>query len=331
MENVKNEIVLVTGAAGFIGSHIAERCLELGYIVRGIDNFSNGTKDNLNHLLANNNFEFIEGDIADFSTCFEICKDVSYVFHEAALGSVPRSIKEPLKYTKNNIVGMHNMLEAASKNNVKKFIYASSSSVYGDNSEIKKSVGNEGNILSPYALTKKFDEEMAKLYFDVYNLNTIGLRYFNVFGERQRENYTYAAVIPKFITSLIYGQEIIINGDGNQSRDFTYVKNVVNANVGIISNNNKNVYGKVYNIACENNISINELYYKISNYLKKETTIKYAEKRKGDIDNSMADLSDTKRDLNYEPLYDFEYGLKKTIDWYVEKSKRKGDSFENNL
>lgn len=331
MENVKDEVILVTGVAGFIGSHIAEECLRIGYKVKGIDNFCNGTRENIKSLLQSKNFEFYEGDIVDFKTCLKICKNVSYVFHEAALGSVPRSIKEPLKYTKNNIVGMHNMLEAALKCNIKKFIYASSSSVYGDNLDTKKRIGREGNVLSPYALTKKVDEEMAKLYFQIYGLNTIGLRYFNVFGERQKINSIYAAVIPKFINSIINNQEIVIYGDGNQSRDFTYVKNVVTANVSIIKNDNKNILGKVYNVACENSITINELYEKISNYLNKKTVVRYSEKRKGDIERSMADLLKTKNELNYVPLYDFDFGIKKTIEWFLQENKKRNDTIEDDI
>ena len=316
MKNEKENLILVTGVAGFIGSHIAEEFLNLGYKVRGIDNFSNGSIDNIELLLLNDNFEFLEGDICEFDTCLNVCKNVSYVFHEAAWGSVPRSIKKPLEYTKNNIVGMHNMLEASVKNNVKKFIYASSSSVYGDNKEIKKSVGNEGNVLSPYALTKKVDEELAKLYYEVYELKTIGLRYFNVFGERQNSNSIYAAVIPKFINSIINDKEIIINGDGNQTRDFTYVKNIVEANINIVSNCNP-IYGRTYNVACGNSLSINELYEKISKYLNKKVSIKYAPERKGDVKNSLADIAETNKYLNYKPLYNFDEGLIKTINWYL--------------
>lgn len=318
METLDKKIILVTGVAGFIGSHIAEECLELGYKVRGIDNFSNGCKENLIELVKCENFEFYEGDITNYNVCLKITKNVFCIFHEAALGSVPRSIKEPLLYTSNNIVGMHNMLEASVVNNVQKFIYASSSSVYGDNKDHKKCIGQEGNILSPYALSKKIDEELAKLYYDLYGLKTVGLRYFNVFGERQKFDSIYSAVIPKFINAIINNEEVLINGTGNQSRDFTYVKNVVYANVELLKNENNLIFGKVYNIGCEKNISINELYNKICKYLNKKTRVKYLPKRAGDVDDSLADLTNSRDFLGYQPIFEFDNGLKQTIHWYLQ-------------
>lgn len=321
MENVKNEIILVTGVAGFIGSHIAEQLIKMGYKVRGLDNLSTGSLINIENLLHADSFEFILGDICDFDTCNKACTNVSYVLHEAALGSVPRSIKEPLEYTKNNIFGTHNMLEAAVKNGVKVFVYASSSSVYGDNNEEKKEIGKEGNVLSPYALTKRTIEVLAKLYYETYGLATIGLRYFNVFGERQAFNSQYSAVIPKFITSLIKNQKIIIHGDGKQNRDFTYVKNVVDANVKAIFAN-KDSYGQVFNVACGQTLTINELLDKIKRKLKKNIIeIEYLPKRKGDIKSSLADISKTKEHLNYNPIYNIDEGLDKTIKWYINENK----------
>ena len=204
MESLRLEngdLVLITGVAGFIGSNLAEKCLELGIRVRGIDNFSNGKIENIKEFLTNNNFEFYEGDICDYKLCEKICKDVKYVFHEAAWGAVPKSINKPLDYTLNKILGMHNMLHASYVNNVKTFVYASSASVYGDNADEIKKVGFEGNVLSPYALSKKTDEELGKLYYKLYGLNTVGLRYFNVFGKKQNPYSEYSAVIPKFIKS----------------------------------------------------------------------------------------------------------------------------------
>lgn len=319
MESIKfnhNTSILVTGVAGFIGSNIAEKCIELGCRVRGIDNFSNGRKENIMELLKNEKFEFINGDICDFSLCNKICKDIDFVFHEAAWGSVPKSIKQPLDYTQNNILGTHNMMQAAYVNNVKKFVYASSASVYGDNEDKIKKVGNEGNVLSPYALSKKSDEELGKLYYRLYGLNTIGLRYFNVFGRRQNPYSEYSAVIPKFINALLEQKEIIINGTGEQRRDFTYIDNVIDANLKSctsidISN------GKVYNVACGESTSINQLYELLCSILNRHTKVIYGAERKGDIKNSLADINETIKQLGYNPQFKIREGLEKTVDWYL--------------
>ena len=312
----KEKFILVTGVAGFIGANIAERCLELGFKVRGIDNFSNGRKENIIELIKNEKFEFVEGDICDYSSCDSICKDIDFVFHEAAWGSVPKSINQPLDYTHNNIVGTHNMMQSAYVNNVKKFVFASSASVYGDNDDDIKVVGNDGNVLSPYALSKKVDEELGKLYYHLYGLNTIGLRYFNVFGRKQNPYSEYSAVIPKFIKAILENKEIIINGNGEQSRDFTYIDNVIDANLkACFSPDSAN--GKVFNVACGENTSVNQLYKILSKILKRETNVKYGPERKGDIKNSLADISETKLQLGYKPQYKIEEGLEKTVDWYV--------------
>ncbi len=233
-ENIKfpdGSLFLVTGAAGFIGSNLCEAILKLGYKVRGLDDLSTGKQKNVDMFMDNDNYEFIKGDIKDLDTCMKACEGVDYVLNEAAWGSVPRSIEMPLFYCANNIQGTLNMLEAARQNGVKKFVYASSSSVYGDEPVLPKKEGREGNLLSPYALTKRCDEEWAKQYTRHYGLDTYGLRYFNVFGRRQDPDGAYAAVIPKFIKQLLDGETPTINGDGKQSRDFTYIENVIEANL----------------------------------------------------------------------------------------------------
>ena len=227
----ENSLFLVTGGAGFIGSNLCEAILSLGYRVRCLDDLSTGKQANVDMFSGDPNYEFIKGDIKDFDTCMRACEGVDYVLNEAAWGSVPRSIEMPLFYCANNIGGTLNMLEAARQNGVKKFVYASSSSVYGDEPNLPKTEGREGNLLSPYALTKRCDEEWAKQYTRHYGLATVGLRYFNVFGRRQDPNGAYAAVIPKFIKQLMAGERPTINGDGRQSRDFTYIENVIEANL----------------------------------------------------------------------------------------------------
>lgn len=315
MEVLKKNKILITGVAGFIGSHIADKFVNEGYVVRGIDNFSNGSINNIKHLLNFKNFEFIEGDITNFEFCLKITKNIDFVFHEAALGSVPRSIIEPLEYTTNNVLGMHNMLEASVKNNVIRFIYASSSSVYGNNENLLKQIGSESEVLSPYALSKKIDEELALLYYKLYELKTIGLRYFNVFGERQKANYVYEAVIPKFINSIIKDDEITIFGDGLQKRNFTYVKNVVEANMSAVISDDVS-FGSVYNVGCGEATNINELSNKLFGIAGKKVKMRYSNTRKGDVKNSMADISKTITDLHYTPKYLLDEGLRNTVSWY---------------
>ena len=227
----EDSLFLVTGAAGFIGSNLCEAILDMGYRVRALDDLSTGKQKNIDLFLGNPKYEFIKGDIKDINTCMTACNGVDYVLNQAAWGSVPRSIEMPLFYSLNNIQGTLNMLEAARQNGVKKFVYASSSSVYGDEPNLPKKEGIEGNLLSPYAVTKRCDEEWAKQYTLHYGLDTYGLRYFNVFGRRQDPDGAYAAVIPKFLKLLLNGQKCRINGDGKQSRDFTYIENVIEANL----------------------------------------------------------------------------------------------------
>ncbi len=311
---------LVTGAAGFIGSNLVETLLNLGYRVRGLDNFITGKRENIELFRDNSRFEFIEGDIRDFDTCIAACEGIDYVLHQAALGSVPRSIEMPLLYEKININGTLNMMEAARQKHVKKFVYASSSSVYGDEPNLPKKEGIEGNLLSPYALTKRTDEEYGKLYTKLYGLDTYGLRYFNVFGKRQDPNGPYAAVIPKFIKQLLHGEIPTINGDGKQSRDFTYIENVIEANLKACLAPHE-AAGEVYNIAYGGREYLIDIYYTLTKALNKNVEPNFGPERKGDIKHSNADISKAKQLLGYEPEYNFERGLNETIRWYRENLK----------
>jgi len=311
---------LVTGAAGFIGSNLVETLLNLGYRVRGLDNFITGKRENIELFRDNSRFEFSEGDIRDFDTCIAACEGIDYVLHQAALGSVPRSIEMPLLYEKININGTLNMMEAARQKHVKKFVYASSSSVYGDEPNLPKKEGIEGNLLSPYALTKRTDEEYGKLYTKLYGLDTYGLRYFNVFGKRQDPNGPYAAVIPKFIKQLLHGEIPTINGDGKQSRDFTYIENVIEANLKACLAPHE-AAGEVYNIAYGGREYLIDIYYTLTKALNKNVEPNFGPERKGDIKHSNADISKAKQLLGYEPEYNFERGLNETIGWYRENLK----------
>ena len=262
----KESLFLVTGGAGFIGSNLCEAILTMGYKVRCLDNLSTGFLDNIKPFLENSNFEFIKGDICDFSTCLSACDGVDFVLHQAAWGSVPRSLEMPLFYCQNNINGTLNMLEAARRCGVKKFVYASSSSVYGDEENLPKKEGIEGNLLSPYALTKRCDEEWAKQYYLHYGLDTYGLRYFNVFGKRQNPLGVYAAVIPKFIELALNGQNPTINGDGMQSRDFTFIENVIEANLKACLASHESG-GLAFNIAFGGRVTLLDLVNKIEKKL----------------------------------------------------------------
>lgn len=308
---------LVTGAAGFIGSNLVEAILKLGYKVRGLDNFSTGKKENIDLFKENPNFEFIEGDIRNLEICIEACKDVNYVLNQAAWGSVPRSIEMPLLYEDINIKGTLNMMEAARQNNVEKFVYASSSSVYGDEPNLPKMEGREGNVLSPYALTKKVDEEYGKLYTRLYGLDTYGLRYFNVFGRRQDPNGAYAAVIPKFIKQLLNNESPTINGDGKQSRDFTYIENVIEANLKACRASHE-AAGQAYNIAYGGREFLIDIYVQLLNALEKDIQPIFGPERKGDIKHSNADISKARELLDYDPEWSFERGITAAIKWYKE-------------
>jgi len=306
---------LVTGSAGFVGSNLVEAILNLGYQVRGLDNFSTGKQENVEMFIGNPNYEFIEGDIRDLDTCMNACEGIDYVLHQAAWGSVPRSIEMPLFYEEVNIKGTLHMMEAARQNNVKKFVYASSSSVYGDEPNLPKQEGREGNVLSPYALTKKVDEEYAKLYTKLYGLDTYGLRYFNVFGRRQDPNGAYAAVIPKFIKQLLANEQPIINGDGKQSRDFTYIENVIEANLKACKSSHE-AAGQAYNIAYGGRDYLVDIYDGLCKALGKDIKPKFGPNREGDIKHSNADIGRAKELLGYDPDWSFERGIEAAIEWY---------------
>lgn len=313
----ENSTFLVTGGAGFIGSNLCEAILKMGYKVRCLDDLSTGKQANVDIFLDNPNYTFIKGDIKDFDTCMAACEGVDYVLNQAAWGSVPRSIEMPLFYEKNNIMGTLNMMEAARQQGVKKFVYASSSSVYGDHPVLPKKEGQEGNLLSPYALTKRVDEEFAKLYTRLYGLDTYGLRYFNVFGRRQDPDGAYAAVIPKFIKMLMNGETPTINGDGMQSRDFTYIENVIEANLKACLTPHE-AAGNAFNIAYGGREYLIDIYHSLTRALGKDIEPNFGPDRAGDIKHSNADISKAREMLGYDPDYDFDSGLKLAIDWYVE-------------
>lgn len=308
---------LVTGGAGFIGSNLCEAILNMGYFVRCLDNFSTGKRENISSFLENPLFELIEGDIRDINTCMQACKDIDYVTHQASWGSVPRSIEMPLLYEEINIKGTLNMMEASRQNKVRRFVYASSSSVYGDEPNLPKIEERVGKVLSPYALTKKVGEEYGRLYTQIYGLETVGFRYFNVFGRRQDPHGYYAAVIPKFVKSLLNDEISTINGDGTQSRDFTYIENVIEANLkGMLAP--KEAAGEVYNIAFGGRVFLVDLYNKLSELLNKDIQPKFGPDRAGDVKHSNADISKAKRLLGYNPDFDFNSGIALAVNWYKE-------------
>ena len=313
----ENSTFLVTGGAGFIGSNLCEAILKLGYKVRCMDDLSTGKQENIDLFLDHPNYTFIKGDIKDLDTCLNATEGVDYVLNQAAWGSVPRSIEIPLFYCANNIQGTLNMLEASRKNGVKRFVYASSSSVYGDEPNLPKTEGIEGNLLSPYALTKRCDEEWAKQYTMHYGLETVGLRYFNVFGRRQDPDGAYAAVIPKFIKMLLHGQTPTINGDGRQSRDFTYIENVIEANLKACVAPSEAV-GQAYNIAYGDREYLIDIYYGLTKALGVQVEPIFGPDRKGDIKHSNADISKARKLLGYDPDWSFERGIQAAIEWYKE-------------
>lgn len=311
----RDSLFLVTGGAGFIGSNLCEALLKKGCRVRCLDNFSTGKRENVDIFLGHAGFELMEGDIRNFDTCLKACDGADYVLHQAAWGSVPRSIEQPVLYEEINIKGTLNMLEAARQSGVKKFVYASSSSVYGDEEALPKIEGREGRVLSPYALTKRANEEYARLYTSLYGLDTYGLRYFNVFGRRQDPEGAYAAVIPRFIRQLLAGERPVIYGDGRQSRDFTYIENVIEANLRACLAG-KEVAGEVYNIACGGRVYLIDLYYLLCRMLDKDIEPLYGPDRPGDIRHSFADISKAKRYLGYNPQWSFEEGMEEALIWY---------------
>ncbi|MDE6606319.1 MAG: SDR family oxidoreductase [Lachnospiraceae bacterium] len=312
-----DSVFLVTGGAGFIGSNLCEALTDMGYQVRCLDDLSTGKQENVDMFLDRENYTFIKGDIRELDTCMEACKGVDYVLNQAAWGSVPRSIEMPLLYEEINIRGTLNMMEAARQNGVKKFVYASSSSVYGDHPVLPKVEGQEGNLLSPYALTKRVDEEYGKLYKKLYGLDTYGMRYFNVFGRRQDPDGAYAAVLPKFIKQLLNDEAPTINGDGKQSRDFTYIDNVIEANLKACLASS-DAAGNAFNIAYGGREYLIDIYYDLCKALGKEIEPKFGPDRAGDIKHSNADISKAKKLLGYDPEYDFEKGIGLAIEWYKE-------------
>ncbi len=319
----KDSMFLVTGGAGFIGSNLCEAVLRMGHRVRCLDDLSTGKQENVDLFIESSNYEFVKGDVKELQVCMDVCQGVDFVLHQAAWGSVPRSIEMPLFYCANNITGTLNMLEAARQNGVKKFVYASSSSVYGDEETLPKREGHEGNLLSPYAVSKRADEEWAKQYTRHYGLDTYGLRYFNVFGRRQDPDGAYAAVIPKFIKQLLSGEVPIIHGDGKQSRDFTYIENVIEANLKACLAGHE-AAGEAFNIAYGGREYLLDIYCRLAEALEVKTENgkvpkpQFGPERAGDIRHSNADIGKARKMLGYEPEWDFERGIKASVEWYKE-------------
>ena len=311
-------LFVVTGGAGFIGTNLCEALLLDGYRVRCLDNLSNGFQANVDLFAAEPNYAFVKGDIRDLDTCLAVCDDADYVLHQAAWGSVPRSIEMPLLYEDINTKGTLNMLEAARRCKVKTFVYASSSSVYGDEPNLPKQEDRMGRLLSPYAVTKRSNEEWARQYTLHYGLPTVGLRYFNVFGRRQNPDGAYAAVIPRFIKLLLADQAPTINGDGLQSRDFTYIDNVIQANL-VACLAGEEAAGQAFNIAYGGREYLIDIYHALARALGKEHIQPvFGPDRAGDIRHSNADISKARELLGYDPQWSFERGIAAAIDWYKE-------------
>lgn len=319
---------LVTGVAGFIGSNLLETLLDLDQIVIGLDNYSTGSVENLYDVKQQvtaqqwTRFHFTEGDICDLKTCEEVCSGVDFVLHQAALGSVPRSIRDPIATNQANINGFLNMLVAARNKKVSRFVYAASSSTYGDHQALPKREDVIGRPLSPYAVTKFVNELYADVFAKTYNVKSIGLRYFNVFGKRQNPNGAYAAVIPKWISSLRNGQQVIINGDGETSRDFCYVENAIQANILAATSSSSEAVNQVYNIALGDRTTLNELFAMIRDATREEMQNtndyhpEYHPFREGDVRHSQADISKAKQLLCYSPEFKINDGILKTVKWY---------------
>tara|TARA_B110000459_G_scaffold116319_1_gene128568 strand:+ start:4225 stop:5202 length:978 start_codon:yes stop_codon:yes gene_type:complete len=316
LSNLNN--VLITGGAGFIGSNIVEALLKddrVG-IVRVLDNFATGFRRNLEEFHSNDRFELMEGNITDFDTCLRACKGVDLITHQAALGSVPRSIADPLTSNRVNISGTLNVFQAAIKQGVKRVVFAASSSTYGDSQGLPKVEHTIGKPLSPYAVTKYVNELYADVFAKTYDFEFIGLRYFNVFGPKQDPNGAYAAVIPLFFKAAIANEAPIINGDGSYSRDFTYVDNAVQANIRSLFTENEDAVNQIYNVACGERITLNELWGYIKNISGTSAEASHRENRIGDIPHSLADISKIEAHLGYSPRYRIDTGLKIAYDWY---------------
>lgn len=315
--DLSNHSFLVTGGAGFIGSHIVAYLLAHGAKkVRVLDNLATGLMSNVELFKNYPNYEFIQGDIRDIDTCHKAVEGIDYISHQAALGSVPRSVKDPIATNSVNVDGFLNMLFAAKEAQVKTFVFASSSSVYGDEPNLPKREDKIGLALSPYAVSKRTNELYADVFAKTYKMQIIGFRYFNVFGERQDPNGPYAAVIPLFVSGILNNTEVFINGDGNQTRDFTYVNNAVQANIRGMLCANPDAFGQIFNIAVGENFTVNYLYESIRNLLGKDHQATYRQEREGDIRNSLADISKAQNLLGYQPQFNFENGLKITVDYF---------------
>lgn len=327
MSDVKNKTILVTGGAGFIGSNLCEVLLQKGNKVVCLDNFSTGKRKNIQEFLSNENFTLIEGDIRNLKDCKKATKNTDFVLHQAALGSVPRSIADPITTNEVNISGFLNMLVASRDAGVKRFVYAASSSTYGDSEFLPKVEDKIGKPLSPYAITKYVNELYADIFYKTYGLNTIGLRYFNVFGRRQDPDGAYAAVIPKFVKQLIDHESPVINGDGEFSRDFTYIDNVVQVNLLSLSTSNPEALNTVYNVAYGQRATLNELVGALKASLSpfdkhiKNIDVKYGPVRDGDIPHSLASIDKAKKLLGYNPIFSLKKGLEEAIQWYWKNLK----------
>lgn len=319
--------ILITGGAGFIGSNLCEHFLAKNYKVICLDNFSTGYRHNIAPFISNPDFTLIEGDIRDFEVCKKAVENVDYVLHQAALGSVPRSLKDPITSNEVNVSGFLNMLTASRDAGVKRFVYAASSSTYGDSESLPKVEEIIGKPLSPYAITKYVNELYAEIFSKSYGIETIGLRYFNVFGRKQDPNGAYAAVIPKFVQQFIKYESPVINGDGNYSRDFTYIDNVIQMNERAMLTDNKNAVNTVYNTAFGDRTTLNDLVKHLKEYLSEydseiaKVEIIHGPNRPGDIPHSLASIDKGKRLLGYQPQFSFQQGLKEAVKWYWENLK----------
>ena len=322
-----NFTILITGGAGFIGSNLCEYFLQKGHRVICLDNFSTGFRHNIEHLFEHPDFSLIEGDIRDYATCLKALDGVEYVLHQAALGSVPRSINDPITTNEVNVSGFLNMLYASKETGIRRFVYAASSSTYGDSESLPKVEHVIGKPLSPYAVTKYVNELYADVFSKTYGIETIGLRYFNVFGRKQNPNGAYAAVIPKFVMQLMQHESPVINGDGNYSRDFTYIDNVIQMNELALTTQNPEAVNTVYNTAFGDRTTLNELVHYLKEYLSEfDAEIKnintiYGPNRMGDIPHSLASVDKAKELLNYNPQFSISQGLKEAVKWYWENLK----------
>ena len=329
LKELTNKHLLVTGGAGFIGSNVCAYLLQNNVKVTCLDNLITGKLENIEELMSNANFKFINGDITNLNDCTNACKDIDIILHQAALGSVPRSIENPINTNNINISGFLNILWAAKASNIKRVVYAASSSTYGDSKKLPKIEDEIGLPLSPYAVTKYVNELYAGVFSSLYNLELIGLRYFNVFGRKQDPNGAYAAAIPKFIKAFVNYESPIIHGDGSQSRDFTYIDNVIQANVLAATTTNSNAINQVYNVACGEQSILLDLLKHIQNLLKQfdekidQVKISFGPERIGDIKHSLASIEKAKKQLNYSPSHNVNEGIEAAIQWYW-------DYFKNN-